>query len=709
MSVIQNLKSRLSFGRLTMPRATVRPFLAIGSLLILSIVGMALMFTYVNRQAAHSKQYAINAGNQEVLSQQMTTQAVSAATGRGEAFLQLRRHSVRYQSLLDELQQGDPATGTPPMPQQLSADLNLIVDLWAQSRQKIDDILEGRASIETITGLIDRISVSLPDLIDRSQQIVALLEGQGSNRQLIIASQQLTLIQSIQNNMVQILRGGDDMVSAADVFGRDTALFERNLIGFLEGDEALGLEPISDAATIDALIEVANLYSVIRSSAGGILENSPALFVVGDASADFQLLGAQLLKAASDLGSSINVYDDRLRLFNFLGFALGAVALILMILLGLMLVRQASLRLQQSQEQNDRNQRAILRLLDEMGNLADGDLSTHTTVTEDITGAIADSVNFSIDALRDLVETINDTAVQVTHSVRETQSTTEELAEASSVQFKQITQASTSITGISKNIQLASETASESAEVARNSVAIAHDGGETVRRTIEGMEEIREQIQETSKRIKRLGESSQEIGDIVGLITEISDQTNILALNAAIQASMAGDAGRGFAVVADEVQRLAERTGEATKQIEVLVKTIQADTNEAISSMEQSTSNVVRGAQFAEDAGQALEKIEAVSTNLAQRILDVADMTHSQSDDAAQITHTMNDIEEITNQASANTQKTSESIGTLSSMVQSLRSSVAGFKLPGGHALDETGIYSADSLDLNIDSETERA
>ncbi|MCH6565218.1 MAG: methyl-accepting chemotaxis protein, partial [Proteobacteria bacterium] len=306
-----------------------------------------------------------------------------------------------------------------------------------------------------------------------------------------------------------------------------------------------------------------------------------------------------------------------------------------------------------------------------------------TTVSEDITGAIADSVNYSIDALRDLVATINKTAVQVGSAVSKTQNTTGQLEEASITQAKEITSASEAITAISREMSKISDKASDSAEVARKSVGIAHDGSETVRQTNAGMETIREQIQETSKRIKRLGESSQEIGDIVNLITEISDQTNILALNAAIQASMAGEAGRGFAVVADEVQRLAERTGNATKQIEVLVKTIQTDTSEAAVSMEQSTANVVKGAKLTENAGSALDRIEQVSMNLAQRILEIADSTKEQASQGVEITESMNVIQQITLKTSEGSGQASGSVGELSSMVDAMRKSVAGFKLPG--------------------------
>ncbi len=293
-----------------------------------------------------------------------------------------------------------------------------------------------------------------------------------------------------------------------------------------------------------------------------------------------------------------------------------------------------------------------------------------------------------------MFDTINANSVKVNSAVKKTQTTTRELALASESQASEIEAASSAITDISNSMSQVSKNASDSADVARNSVSIAHNGGETVRKTIAGMESIREQIQETSKRIKRLGESSQEIGDIVNLITEISDQTNILALNAAIQASMAGEAGRGFAVVADEVQRLAERTGDATKQIEALVKTIQADTNEAIDSMEQSTSNVVEGANLAEDAGSALDKIETVSTNLAQRILQISNATQKHAKDSVEITQNMDQIQQITVKTSEGSSQTAESIGELSNLVRALHGSVAGFKLPEEMALTDSTVIS---------------
>ncbi len=338
-------------------------------------------------------------------------------------------------------------------------------------------------------------------------------------------------------------------------------------------------------------------------------------------------------------------------------------------------------RARKIQEENERNQMAILRLLDELGDLAEGDLTVNATVSEDFTGAIADSVNFAIDQLRQLVLAINTTADKVALSSKQTQDNAVELADASEHQAQEIAGVSAAINEMAVSIDQVSHNAAESASVAQRSVAIAQNGADTVQRSIEGMNTIREQIQETSKRIKRLGESSQEIGDIIGLINDIAEQTNILALNAAIQASMAGEAGRGFAVVADEVQRLAERSANATKQIETLVKTIQADTNEAVSSMETTTAEVVRGAKLAKDAGEALEEVQTVSNSLADLIHNISNAAQQQAQSASHISSTMNVIQDITAQTSSGTLATARSVGQLNEMSAALQESVSGFKL----------------------------
>ena len=262
----------------------------------------------------------------------------------------------------------------------------------------------------------------------------------------------------------------------------------------------------------------------------------------------------------------------------------------------------------ESEGENKRNQEAILRLLNEMGNLADGDLTVQASVTEDVTGAIADSINFTIEELRTLVRGINSATDQVTKATQETQAISNRLYEASQRQNREIQQASASVLQMAQSINEVSQTANQSARVAQQSLAAAEKGGQVVQNQIAGMNEIRTQIQDTSKRIKRLGESSMEIGEIVELISDITEQTNVLALNAAIQAASAGEAGRGFTVVAEEVQRLAERSGEATKQIEAIVKTIQADTQDAVAAMEKSTVGVVEGTQALRRRGTGADR-----------------------------------------------------------------------------------------------------
>jgi len=354
-------------------------------------------------------------------------------------------------------------------------------------------------------------------------------------------------------------------------------------------------------------------------------------------------------------------------------------------------VGQAQRRAEAQRVETDRNQQAIMRLLDEMSNLAEGDLTVQATVTEDITGAIADSVNYAVEALRKLVTTISQSGIQLDGAARQTQALASHLARASSAQSKQVGAATESIGAVAASIEEVSGNAERAADVARHSVDVAHKGADAVRRTIDGMNTIRETIQETSKRIKRLGESSQEIGNIVELISDIAEQTNILALNASIQASMAGEAGRGFAVVADEVQRLAERAANATKQIEVLVRTIQTDTNEAVVSMERSTTDVVGGALLAENAGAALQEIEQVSNQIASLVQNISASARGQSSAAQNIARNMQVLREISAQSADSTSATSQAIVKLADLSAALRKSITGFRLPGSS--DTTGMH----------------
>jgi twitching motility protein PilJ len=261
--------------------------------------------------------------------------------------------------------------------------------------------------------------------------------------------------------------------------------------------------------------------------------------------------------------------------------------------------------------------------------------------------------------------------------------TTGKLAAASQQQAEQVRGATDTINDMAESLDDMASKSRESNEVAQRSVDIAHKGSQMVQQTMVGMDTIRDQIQETSKRIKRLGESSQEIGDIVELINGIAEQTNILALNAAIQSASAGGAGRGFAVVADEVQRLAERATNATRRIEMLVQNIQADTSEAVVSMETTTSEVVAGAEKAEDAGEALKRIESVSRDLSAMIEEISNEAQTQSETAKQVADQMNSIRDVSIQTSEGTNQTARAMGRLADLVHKLSESVADFKLPG--------------------------
>ena len=680
----------------------------VGVLLVISVLAMVALFGFENLQAHENKLYTRIAAEQQIISQQIAVNALEASAGQAKAFDRLAENQNRYLATLDKYNNGDAAQDLPALPDNFSIEFSNLKAFWNDYEKDISTVVAAKVSIETVSDYVTQINESLPELMSLSDLVVTELVNAGAPRQNIaLAARQVILIRGIEHSLSQILTDGEVVMAAADRFATDSNQIETQLLAMLEGNESLGVAKFTDPAVVGNLLQFADLYSVVRKNVREILDNSAQIFKVHQAALKIDSLSPMVLSASGDLIKAIERSDGGNKIYSLIGYTFGLFALLLLILLIMMIARGSQSSLIESQEQNEKNQRAILRLLDEMTNLADGDLSTHTTVTEDITGAIADSVNYSIDALRELVSTINNTANQVRSAVRKTQNMTGELAEASDAQARQITAASSAVTEISKSMSQVSERASDSAEVARKSVSIAHKGGETVRQTIDGMETIREQIQETSKRIKRLGESSQEIGDIVNLITEISDQTNILALNAAIQASMAGEAGRGFAVVADEVQRLAERTGDATKQIEALVKTIQADTNEATVSMERSTANVVKGAKLTENAGSALDRIEQVSMNLAQRILEISDATRDQAQDSVQITETMDVIQEITAKTSEGSNKASGSIGELSDMVKEMQNSVAGFKLPGVGSIRSNMMQDADDLAaLGLDPET---
>ncbi len=661
------------------------PFLIV--LLIVAILVALADFIFLTYKANQDAKAGALVTHVQVLSQQLSKQANDAAGGNIDAFKSLEQTRNLIDDLLKKFKAGDPANGMVGYGDEanLSREITDIDRAWAQLNTDATKILSSKEQVLNTSQVAADFNSKMPVLNSRMEEVVkALTEKNGSAGQVMISSREMLLADRMQRRVQSILTGGEDAQSAADGLARDAQFYGVVLSGLINGNPDLNIRAMDNASAKEILSEINKQWVDLADPVKKLLDAASGLQDVKQAADQASIDSQTMLLKAEPLSQRITELQSKRLWPRRAGRRRrrGHRDLASVGRLGFSQIRSQRQRYQVTAELNQRNQEAILRLLDEMGSLAEGDLTVKATVTEDITGAIADSVNFAVEALRSLVTTINETAVQVSAAAQETQATAMHLAEAAEHQAQQITSASAAINEIAVSIDEVSKNSAESAEVAQRSVQIASKGAAIVRQTIQGMDSIRDQIQETSKRIKRLGESSQEIGSIVELINDIAEQTNILALNAAIQAASAGEAGRGFAVVADEVQRLAERASGATRRIETLVQTIQADTNEAVTSMEQTTSEVVSGARLAEDAGLALGEIEKVSNDLADLIQNISSAARQQSAAATNISATMNVIQEITTQTSVGASQTAESIGNLAQLAADLRRSVADFKLP---------------------------
>jgi len=655
------------------------------TLLAVVLVGAIAAFittaTMVVRDANYDARYLELAGELRVLMQGVSTASRQAIAGDAQAFDDLEEARRGVDQTLALFNSG---TADLPSPKSmLQVEIDALNKYWSETNEAAKTIVANRERILFLHEVARNLNASIPELQQEYDYVVSVLIENGSApEQIAMAQKQAWLAERIARNVEKMLQGSSDAREAADVFNLDASMFGKVLGGMREGNATLNIQKVKDKQALKSLDQIAELYGFVNNFIDKIFQASPDLTKAREAGDTLVDRGPALQQATSALAAHIGSLSSERSVNGAIVLGIGAVVIICMALIGSQYFVGTRKRLLLEEATNEQNQTAILRLLDELADLADGDLTTTATVTEDFTGAIADSINFTIDQLRVLVSQINSTASRVAEASRDTQATALHLAEAAEHQAQEIAGASAAINEMAVTIDQVSSNAGESAQVAERSVKIANTGAEVVQNTIHGMDTIREQIQDTAKRIKRLGESSQEIGDIVSLINDIADQTNILSLNAAIQASMAGDAGRGFAVVADEVQRLAERASAATKQIEALVKTIQSDTNEAVISMEQTTAEVVRGARLAQDAGVALEEIENVSTNLSDLIQNISNAARQQAASAGHVSNTMNVIQEITSQTSAGTTATAGSIGNLAELAAEMQRSVEGFKLP---------------------------
>ncbi len=662
----------------------VRQFQVLGALLVTFLILAAFMLFLDGRLNTQGSAAESTATEMQMLSQRLARGTALASQGQAAAFPGLKDAREKFKADLDALQNGGTVRGVSldtPSDEGVTKTLQDIKGRWDRVDVNAGRVLENQQSLTTLAKGLDNINQGNNAILELAQQASQQVgQGGGSLREIEYANQLAVLSQRIAKNANALASSEEIDPEVAFLLGKDAGTFRDILNGLLKGSDSLRLTGVRNEEARATLTELQKRFATYDQGVGAILQNMNRLVAAKQAARGINSESDALLNDTTKLAEQFES-GTRTRGALWAAIVFVVLALVFLVLLGKVFLDDARVRAVESEGENKRNQEAILRLLNEMGNLADGDLTVQASVTEDVTGAIADSINFTIEELRTLVKGINSATDQVAKATQDAQAISNRLFEASQRQNKEIQQASSSVLQMAQSISEVSQSAVQSARVAQQSLAAAEKGGQAVQNQISGMNEIRTQIQDTSKRIKRLGESSLEIGEIVELISDITEQTNVLALNAAIQAASAGEAGRGFTVVAEEVQRLAERSGEATKQIEAIVKTIQADTQDAVAAMEKSTVGVVEGTKLSDAAGQALEEIRKVSRELAELIGSISAQTQKQSASVSDVTRGMQGILKITEETTEGTKQTNVSIGQLTRLAAELRSSVAGFKV----------------------------
>jgi twitching motility protein PilJ len=667
----------------------------VGLAALLTIVLLALAFFSWPRSGGIA---AADPGRFVATVQALRSQSRSAIVGDVDAFDRLAESRVELGRLRAEL-----------LDDSASAGAQALVDSEAASNLELalDRMLAARSDLERVARERIELTELAPELLVATGNLASALSTEGlAANQRYLDRFELT-VQRIRQTL-QMLEAGEIGTALVETM-RESAEYLGEIFGGLSGEgSALDMVAVDGPGSEAELTRAAEVFAAARTRLGSIVASAETMASVRTAVEDIDAASQQIFDRYGELALPSEATEAS---GSALVAGLAIFAALIVLAMAYAYVRGRDDRAAGAEValQNQRNQQAILRLLDELTNLADGDLTVQATVTEDITGAIADSINYAIEALRELVTTVKNTSLLVDAAAKQTESASHDLLRANETQVKQAAAASDSIARVVMSIEEVAGNAERCADVARHAVDVAHKGGEAVRRTIDGMNTIREQIQDTSKRIKRLGESSQEIGDIVELIEEIAEQTNILALNASIEASRAGESSRGFAVVADEVQKLAERSSTAARQIDVLVSTIQSDTNEAVVSMERSTTDVVGGALLAENAGAALVEIEQVSHQIASLVQNISTTTNAQNKVAGNINENMRVLRQISSRTTESSASTSSAIGKLSQLASKLRETISGFTLPAGTA--ESGVLrSAESIaELGVASDSDRA
>ena len=663
------------------------------SVSLLSLVGVALL----GLNAADRVAQQVGATGQALLQAQRLAKSVSQAlVGVPQAFPEVAESVDVLARNLKGLRTGDSSLRLAPVSDSLQPQLD---GLWPRlvSAEKHAAVIMAQQTTLTQVGVALRlINRQSSDLLEIAETVSSLKLQQAAPTTEISASAQLVMLtQRIGKSSNEFLTAEGVSPEAVFLLSKDLNSFREIARGLIDGSSELRLGATRDPQTREHLETLIRLYDQTRTQASAILGNLQGLVAARDAQ-------SHIVADSEPLRRDLELLQARLAANTGLGpwawlFLVLAALLSLLCAAGLAYVQlqdsrqrqwlaeqlhqQAQRQEQEAKRVNDANQAAILRLMNELQGVAEGDLTLEATVSEDITGAIADSVNYTVEELRVLVGQVQATAAKVAQTTQVVDQTSAELLEASHAQLHEIRETGRSVLDMAARINQVSVHAQQSAAVARQSRQAAESGLQAVQDAMGGMNAIRGQIQETSKRIKRLGESSQEIGEITELISDITEQTHLLALNAAIQAASAGEAGRGFSVVAQEVQRLAERSGEATRQIAQLVRAIQNDTQDAVAAMERSTKGVVEGARLSDNAGAALSEIDQVSRRLAELIEDIARSSANEAGLANDVANNIQHIFAVTEQTGAGTRATAAQVQELSRMAEALRQSVARFKI----------------------------
>ena len=661
---------------------TKKPAITIGSL-ILCLLIMAILLSYSSTLSNYSKEYVNLSSKMNVDILKIIKHATESEKSDADAFPKLFESKENFGRTLGILINGDPSTDLPGTPLENQHNLSKINNNWSEYKDNIETILSAEKSIRITKKFSDAIINVMPDITNASENLItSLINQKGQANLIFVASHQLLLAQRITTSTNQVQQQPQDTSYNLDMLITDTATFRNVLESMLKGNKSTNLKRIKNKKIREDVKSLLLQFETIEELVIRVQEKTPQLLGVHKAANSLISNADDLLNSINQLSSDYETNSSKFLLYDIFAYIFGLIALVLFVSLGSAINKSTQERLNFEEESNKRTLATILKLQHEIAPIAEGDLTTWATVSPGITESIAEAINFSIDALRKLITEINSMSVQVSDTAEETQATAILLSRASDKQAQQLTAVTNAINNIVKSFDNVSKQAKESSQLAHQSVEMAEQGGITVRNTIKGMQIITEDIHEASSRIKRLGESSQEIGDIVELIKDIADQTNILALNAAIKASVKGNDGQNFTVVADEVQQLAERITQATQKIESLVNSIQLDTNQAVKSMEQSSADVMHGTKVAESAGDALLRIETVSAHLSNFILNVATATSSLTETSKQVSVNMNAIKKTTEHNLAGTKETAELTGKLAELAKAQKLTVNGFKLP---------------------------